>query len=391
EGLSNPSSPYRGYYFFTDKPNNWTSFFSGGAWNEYSGGLYALHLFSKKQMDLNWENPAMRQELYAMVRRWLERGVDGFRLDVINYISKAQGLPDGNVFIGDLMEFRGIEHYFHGPRLHEYLRELRREAFAPYDAFSVGETPGIGQEVGRLLTHPDRGELDMMFSFDHLETPGHVRFDEYEYDLNYYKSYIIDWQRNYGADCWMSLFWDNHDNPRMLSKVDHSHRYKTELAKLLGLIQLTLRGTPFLYQGQELGLGNHPFTDISQLRDVESINKYNALCETMPPDAAFRRVAAGSREHARVPINWSLAEDNEILAFYKDAVSLRKEMVYEPIEFFHEKKRDLLVYRRGGYLVVCNLSRGEIAAPKEASGAPVLSNYAEAPGILRPYEGRVYS
>jgi oligo-1,6-glucosidase len=230
----------------------------------------------------------------------------------------------------------------------------------------------------------------MIFSFDHLETPGHVRFDEYEYDLNCYKSYIIDWQRNYGGDCWMSLFWDNHDNPRMVSKVDHSHKYKAELAKLLGLIQLTLRGTPFIYQGQELGLTNCPFTDITQLRDVESINKYHALCREMQPADAFRKVVAGSRDHARAPIDWSLAENNAVLAFYQKTIALRKTMVYEPIEFKYEKKRGLLCYRRGAYLIVCNLSAGELAAPREAAGTPVLSNYSGASGKLRPYEGRLY-
>ncbi len=179
----NPDSPYRDYYFFRKDdgshtpPNNWTSFFSGPAWKyEKDSESWALHLFSKKQMDLNWENPKLREDVIAMINRWLDKGVDGFRMDVINYISKEDGLPDGNETIGSLMGFTGIEHYYYGPKLHQYLREIRERAFAPHDSFSVGETPGPGMKMCQLLTGEERRELDMVFSFDHLETPGHVRF-----------------------------------------------------------------------------------------------------------------------------------------------------------------------------------------------------------------------
>ena len=182
-----PDSPYRDYYFIQKDdgshtpPNNWTSFFSGPAWKyEEETDSWALHLFSTKQMDLNWDNPKMREEVIAMVKRWLARGVDGFRMDVINYISKEEGLPQGNEVIGNLMGYFGIEHYFYGPRLHQYLREIREKAFEPYQAFSVGETPGLGMKMAQLVTGQERRELDMIFSFDHLETPGHVRFENYE-------------------------------------------------------------------------------------------------------------------------------------------------------------------------------------------------------------------
>jgi len=177
KALNDPSSPYRDYYFLQSAvgntpPNNWTSFFSGSAWNLYEKQkLWGLHLFSKKQMDLNWENPDLREDVYAMIRRWLDRGVDGFRMDVINYISKQPGLPPGDETVGTMMGYCGIEHYFYGPKLHQYLREIREKAFAPYSAFSVGETPGIGMEMSKQLTGANRGELDMVFSFDHLETP----------------------------------------------------------------------------------------------------------------------------------------------------------------------------------------------------------------------------
>lgn len=312
EALKDPSGKYGQYYFLRpgkegELPNNWVSFFSGPAWRYFpEQGLYALHLFSSKQMDLNWENAELREEIYDMVRWWLDKGVDGFRLDVINYISKVPGLPDGDPFVGELMQYYGIEQYFYGPRLHEFLRELRAKAFAPYDAFSVGETPGIGMEMGRLLTGQDRGELDLVFGFDQLENPGKVRFDDYIYDLDYLKHYYINYAEDIGSNDWIAVFWENHDNPRMVSKVDPSGRFRKPLAKLLQTILLTLRGTVFMFQGQELGAANQAFTSIDQLRDVESLNLYKELLEAgKTPEEAFRHVLAGSRDHARVPMAWT--------------------------------------------------------------------------------------
>ena len=311
KAVEEPDSKYRDYYIFRDKPNNWTSFFSGSAWRFIEKrGQYALHLFSKKQMDLNWENPELRHEIAEMVRWWLQKGVDGFRMDVVNYISKRHdprdgSLPDGDARIGALIGFTGMEHYFYGPRLHEYLRELKREAFAPHSAFSVGETPGIGMEMSKLLTADYRGELDMVFSFDQLETPGHVRFDDYRYDLNYVKEYMTDWMENYGAHCRMALFYENHDNPRMISKVNPDPRYRDVLAKLLATMLLTLRGTPFIYQGQELGMINSDFSSIDALKDVESLNLYDELKKTMSEAEAFKKILAGTRDHARVPMQWT--------------------------------------------------------------------------------------
>lgn len=427
QALQNPSSPYRDYYFLRDHTNNWTSFFSGSAWNAYTEQQqYALHLFSKKQMDLNWDNANMRQDIYQMIRWWLGKGVDGFRLDVINYISKAKGLPDGDAFIGSLMGFTGIEHYFHGSRLHHYLAEMRQQAFDPFEAFSVGETPGIGREVGKLLTSPIRGELDMIFSFDHLETSGHERFDIYEYDLNYYKKYITDWMEHYTDTSWMSLFYDNHDNPRMLSKIDHSHKYREPLAKLLAVIQMTLKGTPFLYQGQELGMINQDFRSIHDLRDVESLNKYDELCMSMSHEEAFRRILAGSRDHARTPMQWNsqdgcgftdgtpwilsqgdqqqcnaeqqMDQKDSVLHFYRQLIALRKKnksvLVYGSIRFLEKQRKNLLIYQRKGrakqYLIICNLSAEAQKPPKNIKGQLVLSSYRTIKTTLKPYEARIY-
>ena len=320
DALADPEGAHGDYYFLRDgdpetPPNNWTSFFSGPAWRRI-GEKWALHLFAPEQPDLNWDNPAVRREVADIVRFWLAEGVDGFRLDVINYISKRDGLPDGNTTVGQVMGFTGVEHYFHGPHLHDHLAQLRREAFirpgvepgheapgADARPIMIGETPGAGVEVARLLTSSQRDELDLIFSFDHLETPGHVRWDEYAYDLNFLKHYYIDYQSRLGSDDWMSLFFENHDNPRMISKVNPDPRFRDQLGKALATILLTMRGTPFIFQGQEIGAVNQDFPDESALRDVESLN----LLAAEGP-GAWGKIMAGSRDHARVPMRWDRDE-----------------------------------------------------------------------------------
>ena len=410
EALRDEKSPCRNYYIFREgdssaPPNNWTSFFEGSAWKyEEEAGLWMLHLFDEKQPDLNWDNEQLRREVRRMVRCWLAKGVDGFRLDVINFISKTPGLPDGNELIGDMMGYRGIEHYFYGPKLHSYLRELREHAFEPYKAFSVGEMPGIGLEMGKLLTDESRGELDMMFCFDHLENPGKVRFDIYDYDLNYYKKYIMAYIRGCGDTCTPALFFENHDNPRILSKLNPPPALRAEAAKLIAALQLTLRGTPFIYQGQELATVNPYFKDISALRDVESLRYYKKFTETMTPGEALARVRAGSRDNARAPIDWdecaaqSLRHDS-VLRFYKRLIRLRRgseAFTYGDIHFLHAGKKNLFIYERRNekerYYVECNLSAGEQKCPKRPGRVVrLLGNYADAPQkLLRPYEVNIY-
>lgn len=431
EALSNPESKYHDYYLFKTsengkEPNNWTSFFSGPAWNYYPKNKeYALHLFSKKQMDLNWDNKEVREDVAAMVRWWLEKGVDGFRLDVINYISKREGLPMGDETIGQMMGYTGVEHYFYGPNLHQYLHELHEKAFAPYHAFSVGETPGIGMKMSQLLTADNRKELDMVFSFDQLETPGHVRFDDYRYDLNYLKSYLIDWMKHYGNRCWMSLFYENHDNPRMISKVNPAPEYRAVLGKLLALIQFTMKGTPFIYQGQEIGSVNQEFSSMEELRDVESINLYRELCQKITKEEAFRKVKAGTRDHARTPMLWSQEKNagfstqtpwipiccdyrdwnveseqkdkNSVLHFYQQLIAIRKAnaaLIYGDIVFVLEKAKDLFCYYRNfddtKFYIECNLSEHQVKRKKAPEGERILSNYVAADSILRPYEAAIY-
>ncbi|MGD7731891.1 alpha-amylase family glycosyl hydrolase [Propionibacteriaceae bacterium G57] len=398
KALADPDSAERGYYFFRDgnasqPPNNWNSFFSGPAWRwEPSANAWALHLFDQNQVDLNWDNPAVRREVADIVGWWLDRGVDGFRLDVINYISKQPGLPDGHPFVGRLFGFTGIEHYFHGPMLHEHLAALRRDGFTRPDgttAVMIGETPGIGIETGRLLSGAGRGELDLVFNFDALETPGHTRWDDYRYNLGH----LVDFWLDYNArvtDDWVALFLENHDNPRMVSKVAGQRAadpaVRVRVARLLATLLLTMRGTPFLFQGQELGAVNEPFRGIDDLRDVESLNRYAELVAGgMPAAKAWRQVLAGSRDHARTPIRWTEHQDDSsrwlrghdrtpgfsveaqrddprsVLAWYRALLALRRAhlaLATGDIECVH-RSRDLVAWLRSSpdetWLVEANL------------------------------------
>ena len=413
EALKDPDSKYRDYYFFRKddgtktEPNNWTSFFSGPAWNYYEeSDSWALHLFSKKQMDLNWENEKVREELVKMINWWLDKGVDGFRMDVINYISKEKGLPMGNETIGALMGFTGIEHYYYGPRLHEFLKQVRREAFEPHDAFSVGETPGLGMKMSQLVTGEERKELDMVFSFDHLETPGHIRMEDYEYDLNYYRDYMIDWMEHYGNNCWMSLFYNNHDNPRMISKITKEKAYHTAVAKLLAVMQFTLKGTPFLFQGDEMGLSNYEFTSMEQITDVEAKGYYEEQTKKRPKEEVFAEILAGTREHCRIPLPWNetvpscyegLKQEinEEVREAYRMLLALRKKdetFVYGDFEVI-SKAKDRFVYRRifgeKEYMIDCNLGKQKKRAWKPGGEFEIIYTTGTSQKELLAYEARI--
>ncbi|MBE5950588.1 MAG: alpha-glucosidase [Lachnospiraceae bacterium] len=415
QGLQDETSKYRDYYMFRlddgtkTLPNNWVSFFSGPAWNYYEEQkLWGLHLFSKKQMDLNWDNPALRDELVDMINWWLDKGVDGFRMDVINYISKPEGLPQGNELIGSMMEFTGVEQYFYGPNLHKYLHEVRMRAFEPHGAFSVGETPGIGLNMARMITGEERKELDMVFNFDQLETPGHVRFDDYKYDLNYYRDYMIQWMENYGNNCWMSLFYNNHDNPRMISKVSTEEAHAVPLARLLATMQFTLKGTPFMFQGDEMGLVNYSFISMEEVYDVEAKGKYAELLEAgKTPEEAFKVILAGTREHTRVLLPWNEFPEGtrpeliqkvrtEVTEFYRELIALRHQepaLVYGEFKVL-DKSKDRFVYSRTyegkEYVIDCNLGAKPRKAWKHDGYEMVLLDDAEDMPVLGAYEARIY-
>ena len=285
KALADPDGEYGKYYFFVDgepdaPPNNWRSFFSGPAWTWLpEQRKWYLHLFDEHQPDLNWANPAVRREVADLVQWWIDRGVDGFRMDVINYISKPEPaadprkpFPDGHPFIGELLEFTGIEHYLYGPQLDGWLAELRSEGFTHPDgttAVMIGETPGIGMQAGRMLSGWSRRELDLIFNFDGLEPPGKVRWDDYRFPLEYLADFWTRYNASIGDGDWVALFVENHDNPRIVSKVCPEAANDPDLrrivAKLIATMQLTMRGTPFLFQGQELGRINEPFVSRADL------------------------------------------------------------------------------------------------------------------------------
>ncbi len=428
EAQKSKDSPFRDYYIWRDGekiPNNWTSFFSGNAWNYYDDTKsYGLHLFSKKQMDLNWEYEPMRREIYEMIRFWLNKGIDGFRLDVINFISKRQGLPEGSSFVGNIIGQTGIEHYFWGPRLHDYLREMNRETFSRYDTVTIGEAPGVGLHMAELLTHESRHELDMIFTFEHLEMPGKSRVETYVYDLNYLKQILYKWQTRFLKGCWQSLFYDNHDNPRMLSKIDPDGTYRGPLSKLLAMIQMTLRGTPFIYQGQELGLTNGIFSSIDDFRDVESINLYDEWKDKgLDDEEILEKLTPGTRDHARLVMPWNrdpyggfsdvkpwidapmiqssinaydeIHDPDSVYHFFRRLIHLRKKyptLIYGDVDFIDINEKDYFAYYRRGeetFFIEMNLSRTHRYAKGNKLNL-IMGNYKKQSDFLKPYECRLY-
>lgn len=432
--VSDPDSPYKDYYIWRDgdentPPNNWESLFSGKAWNYYpERKQWAMHLFSSKQMDFNWENENLRKDLYAMINRWLEKGVDGFRLDVISFISKADGLPDGNDVIGSLMGFKGVEHYFYGPKLHKYLHEMAENTFNKYDAFTVGECQGTGIEMSKLMTGDYRKELNVVFAFEHIENPGKKRFSEYKYDLRPMAKEMVKWQLNYGNHCWPTVFFENHDTTRMTSKVCPEGYYRNELSKLLAVMQMTFKGVPFVYQGQEIGMTNSAFKKIDDFRDVESLNYFKQETEKgEDKDKIYRIVKAGSRDNGRTPMCWTdednagfttgtpwievipgyrkinvateEKDENSVLNFYRKMIELRHSddtLVYGDFRLAKEKWKNVLAYYRisdkATYYVEINLTEKIQKKPVCTNGfKEIITNVsAKRTDELVPFEANVY-
>ena len=460
QAVADPDGPYGDYYILregspTEPPNNWTSFFSGSAWRWIPAAKrWALHLFAAGQMDLNWENPRVRTEVADVVQFWLDRGVDGFRMDVINYISKTPGLPDGSRFVGELMTFWGVEHYFWGPRLHEYLHEVRERGFTrkpgsvpastarerhpdgtlgeplPPDPVGVlvGETPGVGIEMARLLTGEDRQEMDLTFVFEILDAPGKARGDAYRYPLQYMTDYLKKYQQRIGSGDWIALFCENHDNARMVSKVEPELTHRAAVAKAIATIMLTHRGTPFLYQGQELGAANQAFPGPEALRDVEAINLLaeDAAAGT-PFEETWARLMAGTRDHSRVPVRWDSspnggftdgepwiagyeddpcftaeaqeADPDSVLNWYRSLIALRRAhpaFVYGEIEFADDGADGYAAWFRTSedgerWLVELNLTEEPIDRPHPDLAAElVLGRAAGRDSRMEPYEAAIW-
>jgi len=295
------------------EPTNWESFFSGHAWElDESSGDYYLHLFSRKQPDLNWENPEVRQAVHTMMRWWLDRGVDGFRMDVINLISKDPALPDGPTRPGRALG-DATPYVVNGPRLHEYLREMRSEVFGgrPGDYLTVGETPGITVADGLAFTDPSRGEVDMVFQFEHVQLDqGETKWDVRPLDLRKLKACLGGWQEGLADVGWNSLYWDNHDQPRAVSRFGDDGEHRVRSAKLLATVLHLHRGTPYVYQGEELGMTNVPFAGIEDFRDIEALNHYrDAISAGEDPDQVLASLRAMGRDNARSPMQWDASQE----------------------------------------------------------------------------------
>jgi oligo-1,6-glucosidase len=318
EESRDPASPKRDWYWWRaprdgGPPTNWESVFSGSAW-EYDArsGEYYLHVFSPKQPDLNWENPEVRAAVYAMMRRWVDRGVDGFRMDVINLISKDPTLPEVAPPRGrELGPLQGVSN---GPRLHEFLREMNREVgLTERHLLTVGEMPGSTVAMAREVTDPALRELDMVFTFEHVgldEHPGQGKWALRDLPLPELKANLAAWQEGLADVGWNSLYWDNHDQPRAVSRFgDDSLEHRVASAKTLATVLHLHRGTPFVYQGEELGMTNAGFASIEQYADLESLNHYrDALARGLPEAEVLRSLTTKGRDNARTPMLWSSGE-----------------------------------------------------------------------------------
>ncbi|MFP5334862.1 MAG: glycoside hydrolase family 13 protein [Actinomycetes bacterium] len=418
------------------EPTNWRSFFSGSAWElDESTGEYYLHLFSRKQPDLNWENPQVRQAVYAMMRWWLDRGVDGFRMDVINLISKDPALPDGHL-TGHGMLGDGSPHYVCGPRIHEFLAEMHREVFAGRSEklLTVAEMPGVTVDEAVLFTDPARAEVDMVFQFEHVQIDqGETKWDVHPLRLRELKAALGRWQAGLADRGWNSLYWNNHDQPRVVSRFGDDGRYRVESAKLLATVLHLHRGTPYVYQGEELGMTNTHFTSIDDFRDIESLNHYaHEVAAGVSTDVVLAGLRRMSRDNARTPMQWddtehagfttgtpwiavndnyreinaeaAVADPDSVFHHYRRLIELRHTEPVVAHGDFHMLLPDhdaVYAFTRRladvELLVVANFSAEDVEAPVPdaagwAASELVIGNYAEVGRdlALRPWEARVY-
>lgn len=432
ESRKSKDNPYRDYYIWRDeKPVSWPSFFGGEAW-EYDEltDSYYLHLFSKKQPDLNWENPKVREEVYSMMRYWLDKGVDGFRMDVIPFISKRLEWPEV-----DWNDFPKIveEVYANGPRLHEFLQEMNAQALAPYDITTVGEAPGVPPQLGNLYVGGSRKELDMIFHFGHMFLdwgPG-GKFDIADWDLRDFKGVFNEWYEALGDEGWVSIFLDNHDFPRLVSRWGNDQQYREESAKLLAILLLSLRGTPSIYQGTEIGMTNVAFPSIDDYRDIETINAWKES-EQKGEDlqALLKGIHKQGRDNVRTPVHWNdspnagfttaaepwikvnpnyqkinaeavLQQPNSIFYFYQRLLKMRKThstWVYGHYEMIDSNNTRLYAYKRwddeGCYYFYLNFSDepfSQLPGPDQGEMELIVGNYPDQQtDHLRPWEARVY-
>ncbi|MGM0877881.1 MAG: glycoside hydrolase family 13 protein [Bacillota bacterium] len=407
ESRKGKDNPYRDYYVWRDPvngevPNSLRSTFSGSAWEyDEESGQYYLHLFSKKQPDLNWENEKVRQEVWDMMNFWLEKGIGGFRMDVIDLVGK---IPDEEV-TGN------------GPKLHDYLQEMNRETFGKYDVLTVGETWGATPEIAKLYSDPKRNELSMVFQFEHIgldQQEGKEKWDTKPLEVNELKQILSKWQTALGNEGWNSLFWNNHDLPRIVSRWGNDTTYRVESAKMFAILLHLMKGTPYIYQGEEIGMTNYPVKDISEVEDIESINMYHErLANGYEKEEIIASINAKGRDNARTPIQWddtenagfttgtpwlhvnpnyyeinvaaNLENSNSIFYCYQKLIELRKEnpiVVWGEFELVKDSPEQVFMYLRHyegkTWGVVANFSEEKVTLQLPNLGQSdevIISNY----------------
>ena len=430
ESRKSTDNSYRDYYFWEkEPPSNWTSFFSGSAWTKDElTDEYYLHLFSKKQPDLNWENPKVRQEMYQVMDFWFKKGVDGFRIDVLPFISKRLDFPniDPNNF-----EKAIVEVYANGPRLHEYLREMNQKVSSKYDIMTMGEGIGVKPQNALDYVGEDRAELNMLYHFDHttINYGQGGKYDPVDWKLSTFKQIFTDWHHAIGEKGWINIFLDNHDFPRMVSRYGNDTTYRKESAKLLATLLLTMRGSPCIYQGSEIGMTNVTFDTLEEYDDVEVVNLY-AAWKAVGKDTAplLKAVQQQGRDNARTPIQWndtehggftegqpwltinpnyteinaeeSLTDTNSVFYFYQRMLAYRKAhptLIYGDYQLLAAESETIYAYKRwdqdGDFLVILNFSDGLLNTSNYINTDTykfVSSNYINRSVFLRPWEARIY-
>ena len=441
ESRKSTDNPYRDYYIWRPAkedgslPNNWGSCFSGPAWEyDKTTDMYFLHLFSKKQPDLNWDNPAVRQDVFDMMNWWLKKGVDGFRMDVISLISKEPGLPDKETGINGYATFNVSAN---GPHVHEYLQEMRQKALNNADTITVGECSGVTLEEAKKYARSDEKELNMVFQFEHMDVDSDEKAGKWttrKMDLRNLKKILTRWQKGLQDIAWNSLYWENHDQPRSVSRFGNdSDEYREISAKMLATCIHMMQGTPYVYQGEELGMTNCPFNTLDNFRDLESINAFHELTEQgkMTEEDMMAAIGYKGRDNARTPMQWDnslhggfttgtpwLAEnpnytkinvtdqvnrEDSVFKYYQKLIKLRHEselIVYGTYDLILDDDKDIYAYIRTlgdeKLIVYCNFSENtrEVELPEEFVNKKVLiSNYSDAKAnqkiTLRPYEAIV--
>lgn len=441
ESRKSTDNPYRDYYIWRPAkedgslPNNWGSCFSGPAWEyDKTTDMYFLHLFSKKQPDLNWDNPAVRQDVFDMMNWWLKKGVDGFRMDVISLISKEPGLPDKEPGINGYATFNVSAN---GPHVHEYLQEMRQKALNNADTITVGECSGVTLEEAKKYARSDEKELNMVFQFEHMDVDSDEKAGKWttrKMDLRNLKKILTRWQKGLQDIAWNSLYWENHDQPRSVSRFGNdSDEYREISAKMLATCIHMMQGTPYVYQGEELGMTNCPFNTLDNFRDLESINAFHELTEQskMTEEDMMAAIGYKGRDNARTPMQWDdsayagfstanpwimvnpnytkinakdqVNRKDSVFKYYQKLIKLRHEselIVYGTYDLILDDDKDIYAYIRTlgdeKLIVYCNFSENtrEVELPEEFVNKKVLiSNYSDAKAnqkiTLRPYEAIV--